>query len=181
MTMKKISITLLLGMMFLGSLFAQELKRPTQAVFVEVGGAGLVYSFNYDTRFDKERIDSWGLRAGFGAYALSDESFLSIPVQLTKIFGKQKHFFEIGAGATLVNYKDTYFDYYSGGSSEESDKYYQFILDMGETPSVMGTLNFGYRRIPEEEGFTWRVNLTPLFNGDGFWPLFAGVGFGYAF
>jgi hypothetical protein len=45
----------------------------------------------------------------------------------------------------------------------------------------MGTMNIGYRKIPVDGGFTWRVNLTPIFNNNGFWPLFAGVGFGYAF
>ncbi|GAB3646145.1 hypothetical protein GCM10028791_05610 [Echinicola sediminis] len=179
--MKTFFCSVALLLIFSSSYAQSSSNVPTQAVFVEVGGAGLVYSFNYDTRFDKNRIDSWGLRAGIGGYALSDESFLSIPVQLTRIFGKQQHFFEIGAGATLVNYKDTYFDYYSGSATEESDKSYHFILDMGETPSVIGTMNFGYRRIPEDEGFTWRVNLTPVFNSDGFWPLFAGLGFGYAF
>jgi hypothetical protein len=45
----------------------------------------------------------------------------------------------------------------------------------------MGTMNIGYRKIPENGGFTWRVNLTPIFNNNGFWPLFAGIGLGYAF
>jgi len=30
-------------------------------------------------------------------------------------------------------------------------------------------------------GFTFRANITPLFNTHGFWPLFAGIGLGYAF
>ncbi|WP_186756447.1 hypothetical protein [Echinicola salinicaeni] len=180
--MRKIAFMFFVGMLVSTSLLAQDEKKPTQAVFVEIGGAGLVYSFNYETRFDNRRVDSWGLRAGIGAYALSDESFLSIPVQITKIFGKSKHYFEVGAGATLINYKDKYNYSYTGTiNNGDTDKYYEFILDMGETPSVMGTMNFGYRRIPDEEGFTWRVNLTPIFNSDGFWPLFAGVGFGYAF
>ena len=56
-----------------------------------------------------------------------------------------------------------------------------FILKVDGSPSLMGTMNFGYRSIPEDGGFTWRVNMTPIFNNNGFWPLFAGVGFGYAF
>jgi hypothetical protein len=61
----------------------------------------------------------------------------------------------------------------------ESDK--NFILPVDGSPSLMGTMNIGYRKIPVDGGFTWRVNLTPIFNNNGFWPLFAGVGFGYAF
>jgi hypothetical protein len=63
--------------------------------------------------------------------------------------------------------------------TEESD--INFILPVDGSPSLMGTMNIGYRKIPENGGFTWRVNLTPIFNNNGFWPLFAGVGLGYAF
>jgi hypothetical protein len=63
--------------------------------------------------------------------------------------------------------------------TEESDV--NFILPVDGSPSLMGTMNIGYRKIPVDGGFTWRVNLTPIFNNNGFWPLFAGIGFGYAF
>lgn len=161
----------------------------TQSVFVEVGGPSLVYSFNYDFRFDKDKLDSWGLRVGAGGYKLSEESLLTVPVQATRLFGNGRHYFELGAGFTFVNYSYTHYGYnndpYSPGDSytitETTKKDYHFIFDMGDTPNLVGTLNFGYRRIPQDGGFTFRANLTPLFNSNGFWPLFAGVGFGYAF
>ncbi|HLT07691.1 MAG TPA: hypothetical protein VK014_09200 [Cyclobacteriaceae bacterium] len=169
----------------------QAQGEATRSVFVEVGGASMVYSFNYDFRFDKEKLDSWGMRVGAGGYKLSDESLFTLPIQATRVMGKGKNYFEVGAGLTFINYTSTYtvYDYNSynpstgqySSISERKEKDYHFILDIGKTPTVVGTLNIGYRRIPEDGGFTYRINLTPLFNTNGFWPLFAGVGLGYAF
>ncbi|MDR7132358.1 hypothetical protein J2X69_004725 [Algoriphagus sp. 4150] len=168
-----------------------ETRPATQTVFIELGGAGLPYSFNYDFRFDKSKRDSWGMRVGFGGYAIDGDSFYSLPVMINKLYGKGNHFFEMGLGATFIAFKNDnyYYDncYYdhngnyicnpvSGSNSETS-----FILDIDGSPSVMGVLNFGYRRMPTDGGFMWKVNLNPIFNNNGFWPLFAGMGFGYAF
>jgi hypothetical protein len=35
--------------------------------------------------------------------------------------------------------------------------------------------------VPQGQGFTWKVALTPLFNENGFWPLFGGFAIGYKF
>ena len=45
---------------------AQEAITPYRSVFLELGGAGMAYSFNYDFRFDQSRMDSWGMRLGAG-------------------------------------------------------------------------------------------------------------------
>lgn len=164
---------------------AQE-KVPTQAIFVELGGSGLIYSFNYEFRFDKENLESWGLRVGAGGYGRTynydngkdTEAILTIPVQVTRLFGKGKHFFEVGGGTTFIYSRDTY-NY--GNQSPQVSRDFDFILNSGNTPAFMGTLNLGYRRIPVDGGFTFRANLTPIFNHNGFWPIWAGVGFGYAF
>ncbi|WP_185974325.1 hypothetical protein [Litoribacter populi] len=166
--------------------FAQEVfGPPTRAVYVELGGAGLPYSVNYDFRFDRERVDSWGMRVGIGGWALnqgenSSTSVLTIPVQINRLLGRQKHFFEIGAGATFVRYRDTYTQWY-GNQSVQTRTNWDFILDTGDTPALMGTLNLGYRRVPVDGGFTFKANLNPIFNHNGFWPLWFGIGFGYAF
>lgn len=175
------------------ALYAQEVGSlpSTKSIYVELGGAGLPYSFNYDFRFDRSRVDSWGMRLGFGGYALDGDSFFSLPVQVNKLMGKGSHYFEIGVGATLLAFSedddtyciDGYYDPDSGQyicSSYESDGY-NFILDVDGSPSLMGTLNFGYRRVPADGGFTWKININPIFNNNGFWPLYGGVAFGYAF
>lgn len=174
------------------SLYAQEEEKlPTQSVYVELGGAGLPYSFNYDFRFNKERMDSWGMRVGVGGYATESESFFSIPVMVNRLYGTGPHYFELGFGFTFFGFDDNYDDYYCiDGTFDEFGNYqclqyedssYNFILEVDGSPSIMGTLNLGYRRVPVDGGFTWKINLNPIFNNNGFWPLYAGVGFGYAF
>ncbi len=74
--------------------FGQKAEGPTEGVFVELGGAGLVYSFNYDFRFDKKDQNSWGMRAGVGGYSLNnDASLLTLPIQFNKLLGSGRHFF----------------------------------------------------------------------------------------
>lgn len=190
--MKKILITLVLFCLVL-SVKAQD-KLPTQSVYLELGGAGLPYSFNYDFRFDKERMDSWGMRIGAGGYSTQNDYFFSLPVMVNKLYGRGPHYFELGFGATLFAYDESSYDYSycSNGFFDSNGNFvcttyvnqesnYQFILSVDRSPSVMGTVNIGYRRVPVDGGFTWRFNITPIFNNNGFWPLYAGVGFGYAF
>ncbi len=189
--MKKL-LTLLLMLFSVQFLHAQETsKLPTQSVYVELGGAGLPYSFNYDFRFDKTKMDSWGMRVGAGGYSVSDgDSFFSIPVMVNKLFGKGPHYFELGLGATFFTFSGHEYEnvncYYDQNGQYICDETstttnFSFILPVDGSPSIMGTMNFGYRRIPVDGGFTWKVNLNPIFNNNGFWPLYAGVGFGYAF
>lgn len=178
--MKKLLILFCFVFLIQFSVLAQV--PGSQAVYVELGGAGLAYSFNYDFRFDKNNINSWGMRMGAGGWATNwgnRERLLTMPFQLNKLFGSQKHFFELGGGATFVYYREQWNNSWSGETILYKD--FDFILNTGDTPAFMGTLNFGYRRIPVDGGFTFKANLTPIFNQNGFWPLWVGVGFGYAF
>jgi hypothetical protein len=162
---------------------------PTRSIYAELGGPGLPYSLNYDFRFDKTKINSWGMRVGAGGYALDGNSFFSVPVMVNRLLGKGPHYFEVGFGATFMAYnQESYYYTCDSGSGGDQicnkttyDRSYNFILPVDGSPSVMGTMNFGYRRIPVDGGFTWKVNLNPIFNNNGFWPLFAGIGIGYAF
>lgn len=190
---KKLTLVVLLTALVF-SVWAQDTPLPTRSVFIELGGAGLPYSFNYDFRFDKERMDSWGMRIGAGGYATENDSFFSLPVMVNKLYGKGPHYFEMGFGLTFFAFDEGEGDYqycsswyYDSNGNYVCNSYvvqesnYEFILPVDGSPSLMGTMNFGYRRVPVDGGFTWRVNLTPIFNNNGFWPLYAGVGFGYAF
>jgi hypothetical protein len=173
----------LFSFIFLIQNFGFAQAPGTQSVYLELGGAGLAYSFNYDFRFNKEDINSWGMRVGAGGWATrnfnnSSEGLLTIPVQVNKLFGSHKHFFELGGGATFIYYRDKWVDW---NNQTTIYKEFDFILGSGDTPAFMGTLNIGYRRIPVDGGFTFRANLNPIFNHNGFWPLWVGVGFGYAF
>lgn len=188
--MKRI-VLLLAFLVFSFTGFAQDKKVPHQSVFVELGGSGLAYSFNYDFRFDDSRMDSWGMRVGVGGYNIDGDSFYSLPVLVNRLYGKGPHYFEVGAGVTLFGMDDNSYSYCANGYFDPNGMYlctdqvttnsYNFILPVDNSPSLMGTMNFGYRKVPVDGGFTFRVNLTPIFNNNGFWPLFAGIGVGYAF
>jgi hypothetical protein len=190
--MKKVFLLVFAAIVVSLASFAQEAPLPYRSIFVEVGGAGLPYSFNYDIRFDKTKMDSWGMRVGIGGYATRNDSFFSLPFMVNKLYGKSSHYFEIGLGATIFGFDENDYRTCVNGFVDQNGNFicnsyetyksnYEFILPVDGSPSVMGTMNFGYRKIPVDGGFTWRINLTPIFNNNGFWPLFAGLGFGYSF
>ena len=137
--------------------------KRIHAAFAEVFGAGFTVNFFYDVRFD-EQAGGLGARFGFGGFAVEGEGILSVPIQLNYLLGKNQHFFELGAGVTLL-------PIVSG----------VFFLDQPGT--VYGTMFFGYRLQPLEGGFSFRAGLTPVFGDVGggftFIPYWFGISFGY--
>lgn len=173
--------TLLLFLNLGLSVIASAQSIPTRAIYAELYGAGLTYSLNYDFRFDKNNLESWGMRVGAGVLASSrsgyTERLLTLPIQFNKLAGKNHHFFEYGGGATLVYFRGRG----STPGSEFVNRDYKFLLNFENTPTLMGTLSIGYRYIPKDSGFTFRANFSPFFNNTGFWLLFGGISGGYAF
>ncbi len=182
--MKKFLI-IALWLLPLYHVLAQEsFKIPYQAAYFEVGGAGLIYTFNYDFRFDKSNLDSWGMKVGAGGFWVDDSGFFSLPLEINRLFGNGPHYFEIGAGVTLMAFKSNYAEYTCTDTNCFSTFYpdrTEIVLPINGSPNAMGTMNIGYRRIPIDGGISWKINLTPIYNSNGFWPLFAGVGIGYTF
>lgn len=133
-------------------------NKRAQNIFVELGGQGLVFTANYDTRFSDKR-NGIGGRIGIGAIGGDDANVMTIPVSLNYLLGEGKNFFEIGLGATYAN--ASIFD--SNGSS------------------VFGTMSFMYRLQPIKSGFSFRGGFTPFFNSEVFIPYFAGISLGYTF
>ena len=131
------------------------------AMFFEIGGPGIA-SFNFDTRFTG-RNDGIGGRVGVGGFKIEDEGALFVPVGLNYLIGKDtKHYFEVGAGFTYVDYT--------------SD-----VDDDGIFTTNFGHLSFGYRMQPKTNGFSFRAAIVPIFNRHGFLPYYAGISFGYKF
>lgn len=140
---------------------AQENRTPekrAQNVFAEIGGQGLLFTANYDTRFKAAR-NGLGGRIGVGYLAFDGDHVTTFPLSLNYLLGKDKHFFEIGLGATLGN----------------AD-----IFDDSES-QVFGTMSFTYRVQPVDSGFSFRAGITPVFNSDFFMPYFGGLSIGYTF
>ncbi len=139
-------------------------ERRAQNVFVEIGGQGLLFTANYDTRFSNKR-NGLGGRIGIGYIAADGDNATTIPLSMNYLLGKGKHLFEIGLGATLLA---------TGGTDESF-----FFKD--NDSSVIGTMSFSYRLQPVDGGFSFRAGLTPVFNKDFFIPYYAGLSLGYSF
>jgi hypothetical protein len=133
-------------------------------IFLELGGPSSLLSLNFDTRFKEERY-VWGVRIGAGFLPDGTQRQFSVPAQLNYLFGKERHFFEAGAGAT-------YFHTNIAGST--------WGIDSDEGSSIFGTLSAGYRYQPITKGITLRAGATSLFGS--FLPgIIPHISVGYAF
>jgi hypothetical protein len=156
----------LLFSLFLNSAKAQTDGGPrAQNVYVELGGPGLLFSANYDTRFSNKR-DGLGGRIGAGYIASNGNSLFTLPIQANYLLGKQGKYFEIGLGATFIN---------ASGNGEDE------FLSFDEAKGTIGTMTFGYRYQPVNGGFNFRASINPIFNSSNFIPYFAGISIGYTF
>lgn len=146
---------------------AQDLQRSrSQTVYLEVLGNGLTYSLNYDTRFSNS-IKGLGGRAGIGHMVIDGNRLTTFPFLINYLFGRDKHYFEVGAGATLLT-ASTSSDFGPIGSRESGSAF-------------IGTMSFGYRLEPQNGGFLFRAGITPIFDRSSFFPFWPQVSFGYAF
>jgi hypothetical protein len=156
------------------------------SVFFEIGGQGLGASLNYDLRLNPFNANSIGLRIGAGGFKGQD-TFFSIPIGINKLIGSGQSYFDLGLGATYLNNQGSKINCATGYYDSKGDyicsdpiiDYGIYSLPIDKKSSVVGTLNFGYRKIPKYGGFTWRISLTPLFNFEKFNPFFGGIGIGY--
>lgn len=135
-----------------------------QNVFVEVGGQGLLFTANYDTRFGNRR-DGIGGRVGIGYISIDGNNATTVPLSLNYLLGKGNKFFEIGLGATVL-----------ATSGDENSFFFE-----DNNSNVIGTMSFSYRLQPVDGGFSFRVGLTPVFNQDFFVPYYGGLSLGYTF
>lgn len=147
--------------------------RHNKAVFLELGGSGLIYSLNYDMRLNRGRQDGMGFRVGIGGLGGSASSggdnvsagFVAIPLTFNYLLGERRHALELGAGATILTGR-------AEGSVEG-----EFFEGRGTAP--LAHANIGYRFQSLGNGFTGRVTYTPFIGqGIGHW---VGVSFGVNF
>ncbi|WP_194774333.1 hypothetical protein [Pararhodonellum marinum] len=161
------SFTFLAVLFIQTTLFAQAPERTrSQGVFVELLGNGLLYSFNYDTRFNQSYTGLGG-RVGLSYLAVDGTNLTTVPVVLNYLLGKDKHLFEVGIGTTFVAAADRT----NVGPISEANRGSTFI----------GTMSLGYRLEPRDGGFMFRAGITPIFDSSNFFPFWPQVSFGYAF
>jgi hypothetical protein len=169
---------LLIALVCIGiSSFAQQKENnmmgTQHSFFAELGGPGILFSANFDTRFKKSPFGLGGrIGLGFvsgdldnGNNSYEPRSVVTVPLQLNYLFGKPNsvNAFEVGGGVTLTGRKIDIFNYYDSNRT-----------------SVFGTASFMYRRMPKDGGFSWRAGFTPLISNGYIQPLGA-VSVGYNF
>jgi hypothetical protein len=115
--------------------------------FLELGGNAMYYSLNYD-RILLSR-DKWKLSGRVGAmyqplFQVSNRQMVGVPLEISYLRGRNKHFLEIGLGVTATY--DTY---------PLSD---MRIRDL----AMMGVARVGYRHQKPEGGLFYKVGFTPM-------------------
>ena len=163
---------------------AQEAKLKN-AVYGELGGPGVLFSFNYDSRIIKGERLGLGYRIGAGfsvatfkeleelytdinnrEYRNITRSYYTIPVGMNYVLGREGsvHAFEMGAGATLLTRKASLFYY-----------------EKSNPGHFIGHFTFMYRRVPINGGFSLRVGFTPIIGTSGDLYPMAAFGIGHSF
>lgn len=148
--------------------------------YTELGGPGVLFSANYDTRFKANTKTGLGARVGigftiydqetfdpnWGGYSYETKTLGTIPIGLNYIFGKPNNpnMFEVGGGVTFLTSKASILNYnsYTEGN-------------------LLGHFEFMYRRVPLDGGFSWRIGFVPIINPDGNIFPFGAIGLGYSF
>lgn len=185
--MKKLLLTVIICLCSSVLLFAQEEEKSYSSgkmVYAELGGPGVLFSFNFDSRFSSKTNLGLGYRVGLGFsfadgydyyydeghYSNKTTSYATIPLGLNYIFGKPNspHTFEVGVGATILTKKMHIF---TPDNAQQT----------GEGGNIIGHSTFMYRRQPINGGFTWRIGLVPILGTSKDVMLSAAVGVGYAF
>ncbi|MCX7797287.1 MAG: hypothetical protein N2249_01525 [Melioribacter sp.] len=111
-------------------------RISSNAMYVEFGGSGLVFSANYDYRF----APNWTVRVGLSYLIFG----LGLPLSINYITGeKNAHHLELGAGLTYAKVTSLFGD--------------------GTKSSFVPSLSVGYRYQPVDGGFILRILFTPLF------------------
>ena len=138
---------------------AQNSETRAQTVFGEFGGNGLVFSANYDTRFQNKQSGVGG-RIGVGFFGGSGGGVLTFPLGINFLSGKKGNYLETGLGVTIVTITGE---------------------DFGGVTGTVIVPSIGYRYQPLESGFTGRIVISPLIGTQGGFIFFAGISAGFKF
>ncbi|HTQ45775.1 MAG TPA: hypothetical protein VMI75_23630 [Polyangiaceae bacterium] len=147
-------------------------RTANNALYIELLGAGLFYSLDYDRAFGpvsgRIGIGYFSISSGNNASGgSSSATFISVPVTVSYLgIGSLKHMFEVGAGVSI--------NYFGGSSS------FAGVSTSGSATEVFGTVVLGYRYQPPDGGFFLRAGIDPIIGSFGFlpWPY---VGLGATF
>lgn len=137
--------------------------RAPQAVYAELYGRALIYSFNYDRRFQK-KLTGLGFSAGVGVIAVDGDGFVAVPVSINNLTGSRGHYFESGLGATFAN----------AGTIGFND------ISTSSNSIVFATATLGYRSQPVNGGLNFRAGIN-FIAGAGVFVPYPYISLGYNF
>lgn len=183
-SLKFMFCNLILLLLLSSSLFAQ--KEPDSftdknAVFLELGGNGGVYSFNYDRIFFERGILKSAARVGISSFPVKrgEKAYWAavIPVEIVGLIGRNKHHMELGIGVSpnlipysKINYNNAEVEF---GSYE---------------PGMFVPFRIGYRYQNPSGGLFLKVGFTPFLDlpnqykkKANFTVIHGGIGIGKSF
>jgi|AntRauTorcE11897_2_1112592.scaffolds.fasta_scaffold01801_8 hypothetical protein len=137
-------------------------ERIKNVIYLELGGNGVGYSFNYERRLGGR---FWG-RIGASYFPDAFLDLATVPLGVSYLFGKNSSFLELGLGTTLA-YAES-----------------EGLFDSQDEQVFGAALNatIGHRLQPPGSSFFWRIAFTPLFSpvAGKFLPT-GGLSLGYSF
>lgn len=157
--MKKISL-MLFAIVSIMNAKAQDNNNSdgsgtSKAVYAELGGGGIGFSANFDSRVKGH--NGLGFRAGIGFLPATDRSVLSFPLGINVLIGTGASHFEAEVTVTPITAKATF---------------------QKKTSSIFIFPHIGYRYTKPAKSFNFRINAGPLIFVGKVIP-WAGLSFGY--
>lgn len=144
----KTIILLAASLLFFNSSFSQKQATAAKSIYGEIQAVSgiAVFTGNFDSRIGRKE-NGFGYHFGAGLIGASGLTVFVIPLGLNYLAGnKAPHYFEIGAGATILTVSSSGF----GGAT-----------------GVAFVPTAGYRYQPLEKGFTFRLFVSPWIAGGG--------------
>jgi hypothetical protein len=147
-------------------------RTAYNAVYLELLGAGVFYSLNYDRRIGDVAVRLGGMYVSLSAANSVGDSvratWIGVPISVSYLgIGSERNCLEIGAGVTINHFSGAVDNF---GVKSNSDSATAFF----------GHGIIGFRHQPLGGGFFFRAGLSPII-GSGFWLPWPHVGLGGTF
>jgi len=147
--------------------WSQELEKYENAVTLELGGMGLIYSINYE-RSHHFYNSNMGITGGIGlsSFKRGEEVLISVPNRINIFHQNKRHTIELGAAATPYMYYEKRL-----GLIDVHNRYYLSIL-----------LNLGYSyRLGKGKNFLGLAFTPAIYDGVFFFQPWGAIKFGHKF
>jgi hypothetical protein len=163
--MKSYLTTLLASTLYINLALGQVAPSKLNALSIEVGKTGFIYSLNYDHVFEKM---NFGFRLGAGSNFSKYLNGVMLGGGAYSLFGKTKHFFELGLDLHYLEVDET----------SDDQKGVTLIYPDYSVKTAYLSLNLGYRWYAKNTLF--RVGFSPGYLDNKFVPG-GYTSFGYRF